>query len=141
MFANLNGWELVALGLLGLFIFGPDRLPKTIADGIRMLRGLRSMARKATTDLSSELGTEVRLEDLDPKTFIRQHLLSARRRPPCAVRSMISATICASSRRTSMTCVTRPGLRSGLRQGRRSGGIGGRTTSSSYRYRIIAAYG
>lgn len=77
MFANLNGWELVALGLLGLFIFGPDRLPKTIADGIRMLRGLRSMARKATTDLSSELGTEVRLEDLDPKTFIRQHLLSA----------------------------------------------------------------
>ena len=34
------------------------------------------MARNATDDLSRELGTEVRLEDLHPKTFIRKHLLS-----------------------------------------------------------------
>jgi sec-independent protein translocase protein TatB len=41
-----------------------------------MLRGLRNMARNATNDLSRELGTEVSLEDLHPKTFIRKHLLS-----------------------------------------------------------------
>ena len=76
MFSNLNMWEIIGLALLGLFIFGPDRLPKVIADGMRLLRGLRSMARNATSDLSRELGTDVRIEDLHPKTFIRKHLLS-----------------------------------------------------------------
>jgi sec-independent protein translocase protein TatB len=69
-------WEIIGLALLGLFIFGPDRLPKVIADGMRLLRGLRTMARNATSDLSRELGTDVRIEDLHPKTFIRKHLLS-----------------------------------------------------------------
>jgi sec-independent protein translocase protein TatB len=73
---NLNGWEMIGLLLLALFIFGPERLPKVISDGVRMLRNLRDLARNATTDLSRELGTEVRLEDLHPKTFIRKHLLS-----------------------------------------------------------------
>ncbi len=76
MFSNLNWWEIIGLALLALFIFGPERLPKVISDGLRMLRSLRDMARNATTDLSRELGTEVRLEDLHPKTFIRKHLLS-----------------------------------------------------------------
>ena len=76
LFGNLNMWELLALALIALFIFGPERLPKVIGDAMRMLRGLRSMARNATNDLSRELGTEVRLEDLNPKTFIRKHLLS-----------------------------------------------------------------
>jgi sec-independent protein translocase protein TatB len=76
MFSNLNMWEIIALALLGLFIFGPERLPKVISDGMRLLRGLRNMARNATNDLSRELGTDVRLEDLHPKTFIRKHLLS-----------------------------------------------------------------
>lgn len=76
MFSNLNVWEIVGLALLGLFIFGPERLPKVISDGVRMLRNLRDMARNATSDLSRELGTEVSLEDLHPKTFIRKHILS-----------------------------------------------------------------
>jgi sec-independent protein translocase protein TatB len=76
VFSNLNAWEVITLALLGLFIFGPERLPKVISDGVRMLRGLRNMARNATNDLSRELGTEVSLEDLHPKTFIRKHLLS-----------------------------------------------------------------
>jgi sec-independent protein translocase protein TatB len=76
VFSNLNAWEVIALALLGLFIFGPERLPKVISDGVRLLRGLRNMARNATNDLSRELGTEVSLEDLHPKTFIRKHLLS-----------------------------------------------------------------
>jgi len=76
VFANLNPWEIISLVLLGIFIFGPERLPKVISDGVRMLRGLRNMARNATNDLSRELGTEVSLEDLHPKTFIRKHLLS-----------------------------------------------------------------
>ncbi|MGW4499244.1 preprotein translocase subunit TatB [Micromonospora sp. NPDC004336] len=75
MFDNLNWWEIGALLLLALLIFG-DRLPAVISDGLRMVRNLRTMARSATTDLSRELGTDIQLEDLHPKAFIRKHLLS-----------------------------------------------------------------
>jgi sec-independent protein translocase protein TatB len=73
---NLDGWKLLVLALLGIFIFGPDKLPKAISDGVRMLRTVRDMARNATGDLSRELGTDIQLEDLHPKTLIRKHLLS-----------------------------------------------------------------
>lgn len=76
MFSNLNMWEVGGLLLLALFIFGPERLPKAINDAMRMVRTVRNMARNATADLSKELGTEVRMEDLHPKAFIRKHLLS-----------------------------------------------------------------
>ncbi|MEU5904214.1 preprotein translocase subunit TatB [Micromonospora sp. NPDC047527] len=75
MFDNLNWWEIGALLLLALLIFG-DRLPAVISDGLRMVRNLRNMARNATGDLSRELGTDIQLEDLHPKAFIRKHLLS-----------------------------------------------------------------
>jgi sec-independent protein translocase protein TatB len=73
---NIGGWELIMIILVGLFIFGPDKLPKAISDGVRMLRQLRQMARNATGDLSRELGTDIQLEDLHPKTFLRKHVLS-----------------------------------------------------------------
>jgi sec-independent protein translocase protein TatB len=75
MFDNLNWWEIGALLLLALLIFG-ERLPVVISDGLKMLRNLRNMARNATSDLSRELGTDIQLEDLHPKSFIRKHLLS-----------------------------------------------------------------
>ncbi|MFE0590039.1 preprotein translocase subunit TatB [Micromonospora echinospora] len=75
MFDNLGAFEVGALLLLALLIFG-DRLPAVIGDGLRMVRNLRNMARNATTDLSRELGTDIQLEDLHPKAFIRKHLLS-----------------------------------------------------------------
>jgi sec-independent protein translocase protein TatB len=74
VFENLNGWELVALVLLGLFIFGPERLPTVIGDGVRLLRKARGLVNRATTDLSEQLGTDVR--DLHPQRFVRQHLLT-----------------------------------------------------------------
>jgi sec-independent protein translocase protein TatB len=73
---NLDGWKLLVLALLGIFILGPDKLPKYVADGVKMLRNLRDMARNATGDLSRELGTDISLEDLNPKAFIRKHVLS-----------------------------------------------------------------
>lgn len=76
MFENLGWWEIGLLLLLGLFILGPERLPKLIADAARLLRTVRSMARNATSELRDELGTDIELEDLNPKTFVRKHLLS-----------------------------------------------------------------
>ena len=75
MFGNLNWTNVLILLLLALFIFG-DKLPGMISEGLRMLRSLRRMAQDATSDLSRELGTDIRLEDLHPKTFVRKHLLS-----------------------------------------------------------------
>jgi sec-independent protein translocase protein TatB len=75
VFENLGTPEFIALLLLALLIFG-ERLPKVISDGMRMLRGLRAMATNATGDLSKELGTDIKLEDLNPKAFVRKHLLS-----------------------------------------------------------------
>jgi sec-independent protein translocase protein TatB len=75
VFENLNWWEIGALLMLALLIFG-ERLPKVLGDGLKMLRGLRAMAQNATSDLSRELGTDIQLQDLHPKAFIRKHLLS-----------------------------------------------------------------
>lgn len=75
MFSNLHWWNVAVLLLLALFIFG-DKLPQAVADGLRMLRNLRRTAQDATSDLSREFGTDIRLEDLHPQTFVRRHLLS-----------------------------------------------------------------
>src|SRR5947209_19993066 len=63
MFHNIGWTELVLLGIVGLIIFGPDRLPKVASDAVRMLRELRAMARGAAADLKAELGPE--MADLD----------------------------------------------------------------------------
>jgi sec-independent protein translocase protein TatB len=76
VFENLGWWEIALLALLGLFILGPERLPKVIGDAVRLLRTVRTMARNATSELREELGTDIELEDLHPKTFVRKHLFS-----------------------------------------------------------------
>jgi sec-independent protein translocase protein TatB len=73
---NIGGLELLVIVLAALFIIGPERLPRVLSDVFSGLRKMRSMARNATADLSRELGTNIELEDLHPKTFIRKHLLS-----------------------------------------------------------------
>lgn len=75
MFGNLDMWHVTVLLLVGLLIFG-ERLPIVVVDGLKMLRNLRRMATTATADLSRELGTDISVEDLNPKNFVRKHLLS-----------------------------------------------------------------
>jgi sec-independent protein translocase protein TatB len=77
VFSNLNWYNVAVLLLLALFIFG-DKLPQMIGDGLRLARNLRRMAQNATTDLNRELGTDITLDDLNPKTFVRKHVLSER---------------------------------------------------------------
>ncbi|CAO5182131.1 Sec-independent protein translocase protein TatB [Frankia sp. AiPs1] len=83
---NGVGWQEVAvLLLIGLFVFGPDRLPKAARDAGRMLRQLREMAAGMRNDLRSELGPEIAdldIRDLHPKTFVRKHLFDDEPLPP-----------------------------------------------------------
>ncbi len=76
MFDNLGWWEIAFVGLLALFILGPERLPNAVRDGARLLRKLRGMARSATQDFREQLGPDVELEDLHPRRLLRRHFLS-----------------------------------------------------------------
>ena len=72
------GWpETVVLLLIGLFVFGPERLPTIAAEAGRTLRRLRGYLQGMGEDLKAELGPEVGdldLRSLHPREFVRKHL-------------------------------------------------------------------
>lgn len=73
------GWpEAAVLLLLGLVLFGPERLPQIAADAGKALRKVREFLKGLQEDLKTELGPELGdldLRSLDPKAFVRKHLL------------------------------------------------------------------
>lgn len=78
MFNSLGWGEISVLLVLGLFVFGPERLPGMAAEAGKALRRIRQYAKGLTDDLKAELGPEVGdldLASLNPKTFVRKHLL------------------------------------------------------------------
>jgi sec-independent protein translocase protein TatB len=77
VFNNLGWEEILLLAVIGLIVFGPDRLPKAIKDVSKLLRELRTMARSAATDLKAELGPEMAdldLRSLHPRRFVEDAL-------------------------------------------------------------------
>jgi sec-independent protein translocase protein TatB len=73
MFSHVGWTELIVLAIVGLLVFGPERLPKVAADAARMLRQLRQMARGAAADLKAELGPEMadlELSSLHPRRIV-----------------------------------------------------------------------
>ncbi|MEU9834416.1 sec-independent translocase [Streptosporangium sp. NPDC048047] len=72
------GWpEILALVVIGLLVFGPEKLPQAAAQAGRTLRNLRQMANTAKQDLRTGLGPEFAdfdPADLNPKNFVRKHL-------------------------------------------------------------------
>lgn len=77
MFNDIGALELVALVVLAVLIFGPDKLPKLIQDVTRTIRKIREFSESAKQDIRSELGPEFKdfeFEDLNPKAFIRKQL-------------------------------------------------------------------
>ena len=73
------GWpEAAVLLLIGLFVFGPDRLPGMAQEAGRTLRKVRVYLKGMSEDLKAELGPEVAdldLRSLHPREFVRKHLL------------------------------------------------------------------
>jgi sec-independent protein translocase protein TatB len=77
VFSNLGWEEILVLAVIGLIVFGPDRLPKAAQDAARLLRQLRNMARGAADDLRAELGPEmadIDLRSLHPRRFVEDAL-------------------------------------------------------------------
>lgn len=79
MFFDIGPLELVALVVLAVLVFGPDKLPKVIQDTMAFIRKVREFSDSAKEDIRKELGPEFKdfeFEDLNPKTFIRKNLMS-----------------------------------------------------------------
>ncbi len=77
MFDHLGWGEMAVLLVLGLFVFGPERLPGMAAEAGKGLRKLRLYVKGMTDDLKTELGPEIGdldLKSLHPKEFVRKHL-------------------------------------------------------------------
>jgi sec-independent protein translocase protein TatB len=78
VFLDLSFTKLLILAVIALVVFGPDRLPGLATQAGRMLRELRRMADGARSELQDQLGPEFSqfdLNDLNPKHFVRKHLL------------------------------------------------------------------
>jgi sec-independent protein translocase protein TatB len=75
---DLSLTKIAVLLVLAIVIFGPDQLPKVAAQAGRTLRELRRLADGARRDLTEGLGPEFGefdIADLNPRTFVRKHLL------------------------------------------------------------------
>lgn len=70
--------EILILGVLGLLVFGPERLPRAAADAARTLRNVRAMASNARKDLADSAGVDLSeahgalrdLQELHPKRMV-----------------------------------------------------------------------
>ncbi|HEY3902817.1 MAG TPA: sec-independent translocase [Streptosporangiaceae bacterium] len=70
--------KILILAVLGLMIFGPEQLPRMAAQAGKALRDLRRMAENAKSDLTDGLGPDFKdfdFNDLNPKSFVRKHLM------------------------------------------------------------------
>lgn len=70
--------EILILAVLGLLIFGPERLPRAASDAAKMLRNVRAMASNARRDLADSAGVDLTdakdalrdLQDLHPRRMV-----------------------------------------------------------------------
>lgn len=75
---DLSFVKIAVLAVIALVVFGPDQLPKMAAQAGRALRDVRRMAENARADLQQHLPDELQdfdVADLNPKHFVRKHLL------------------------------------------------------------------
>ena len=77
MLGNLGLPQFMILFLIGLFLFGPERLPGMAADLGRWLRQVRVWAKQMGEELKTDLGPEfgdLDLRSMHPREFLRKHL-------------------------------------------------------------------
>jgi sec-independent protein translocase protein TatB len=72
--------ELAVLVVVGLLVFGPDRLPEFARQAGRFLRQVKQFSQNARDDLREELGpdfADFELTDLDPRRAVRKYMQDA----------------------------------------------------------------
>ena len=66
---GLSGEKLLILGLIAVFILGPDRLPHYAQQLARFAKSMKRMADGAKDQLSNEIGEELDWKKLDPRQY------------------------------------------------------------------------
>jgi sec-independent protein translocase protein TatB len=73
--------EILVLLIVGLLVFGPDRLPEMARQAGSWIRDLRRMVANARRDLSDGLGVDVadlrKLQNVNPKSYVRRNVLDS----------------------------------------------------------------
>jgi sec-independent protein translocase protein TatB len=90
VFFDLSFTKILVLAVIALVVFGPDRLPGLATQAGRLLRELRRMADGARTELRDQLGpefSEFDIADLNPRHFVRKHLIDEVSGDSAALRS------------------------------------------------------
>ncbi|MGW9032153.1 sec-independent translocase [Streptomyces sp. NPDC055722] len=79
MIFDISPLEIVSLIVLGLILFGPDKLPKMISEVGGFIRKVREFSDNTKHEIRKELGPEFQdfeFQDLNPKVFVRKQLSS-----------------------------------------------------------------
>jgi sec-independent protein translocase protein TatB len=87
VFFDLSITKILVLAVIAVVIFGPDQLPRIASQAGRALRELRRLADGAREDLREGLGPEFGdfdIADLNPRNFVRKHLLEGLDDEPAA---------------------------------------------------------
>lgn len=66
---GFSGEKLLILGLLALFVLGPERLPQYAAKLAQFVKTVKRMADGARVQLENEIGEEVDWAKLDPRQY------------------------------------------------------------------------
>ena len=108
---NIDASELILLLILGVVMFGPEKLPMFARKAARVFVAVRNIANNAQTQLREELGPEysdLKLVDLNPKKFVAIHLREEIAAIEEAKReiSTVSSTVKAAAEATASTAVT-----------------------------------
>ena len=108
---NIDASELILLLILGVVMFGPEKLPMFARKAARVFVAVRNIANNAQTQLREELGPEysdLKLEDLNPKKFVAKHMREEIAAIEEAKReiSTVSSTVKAAAEATASTAVT-----------------------------------
>lgn len=73
------GWpEIIMIGMVGVLVFGPDKLPDIARQAGKFIRTVRRMAENAKDDLGREIGQDfsgLQLRDLDPREVVKRNIL------------------------------------------------------------------
>jgi sec-independent protein translocase protein TatB len=78
VFGNLGLPEILLLAVVGLLVFGPERLPRAAADAGRMIKSLRALSHQAMNEVKDGFGPEMAdldLRSLHPRRFLTDQLL------------------------------------------------------------------